>query len=64
MVVQQVVKIEYSLLQWVNREGREMFSWKLNFYRERLATVPFYPGTGQLTEKAVRSEAEFLTRQR
>lgn len=58
MVVQQVVKIEYALLRWVNR-GRvgDVFVEVELLPGKDWQPFPFTPGTGQLTEKAARSEA-------
>ena len=58
MVVQQVIKIEYSLLQWINRGRAGDVFVEVEFLPEKdWQPFPFTPGTGQLTEKAVRSEA-------
>ena len=58
MVVQQVVKIEYSLLQWINRGRAGDVFVEVEFLPGKdWQPFPFTPGTGQLTEKAARSEA-------
>ena len=58
MVVQQVVKIEYSLLQWINRGRAGDVFVEVEFLPGKdWQPFPFTPGTGQLTEKAARSES-------
>lgn len=58
MVVQQVIKIEYSLLQWINRGRAGDVFVEVEFLPGKdWQPFPFTPGTGQLTEKAARSEA-------
>ena len=58
MVVQQVVKIEYALLQWINRGRAGDVFVEVEFLPGKdWQPFPFTPGTGQLTEKVVRSEA-------